>query len=122
LAAGTSGYDAFISYSHALDGKLAPTLQRELERFAKPWNRGRALRAAHRPFEGGRQVTVSPDGRFMASTDHAVVRLWTLPDLAPWRAFTLTEGEPLAIGFNGDIIAGQRSLAPTPISLSRKFS
>lgn len=37
-------YDAFISYSHALDGTLAPTLQREIERFAKPWYRPRALR------------------------------------------------------------------------------
>ncbi|MEV5541499.1 hypothetical protein AB0L13_32100 [Saccharopolyspora shandongensis] len=37
-------YDAFMSYSHALDGELAPTLQRELERFAKPWYRMRALR------------------------------------------------------------------------------
>jgi MTH538 TIR-like domain (DUF1863) len=40
----TSGYDAFISYSHALDGSLAPALQIGLERFAKPWYRARALR------------------------------------------------------------------------------
>ncbi|GAB3810037.1 hypothetical protein [Micromonospora zhanjiangensis] len=39
-----TGFDAFISYSHALDGRLAPTLQRELERFAKPWHRTRSLR------------------------------------------------------------------------------
>jgi MTH538 TIR-like domain (DUF1863) len=39
-----SGYDAFISYSHALDGVLAPALQIGLERFAKPWYRARALR------------------------------------------------------------------------------
>ncbi|SIR83636.1 TIR domain-containing protein [Micromonospora avicenniae] len=37
-------YDAFISYSHALDGKLAPVVQRELEQFAKPWYRMRAIR------------------------------------------------------------------------------
>lgn len=37
-------YDAFISYSHAVDGRLAPALQRGLERFAKPWYRRRALR------------------------------------------------------------------------------
>lgn len=37
-------YDAFISYSHALDGKLAPIIQRELERFAKPWYRLQSLR------------------------------------------------------------------------------
>jgi tetratricopeptide (TPR) repeat protein len=30
-------YDAFLSYSHAADGKLAPALQRSLQRFAKPW-------------------------------------------------------------------------------------
>ena len=28
--------DAFISYSHKLDGELAKRLQPELERFAKP--------------------------------------------------------------------------------------
>lgn len=37
-------YDAFLSYSHAADGKLAPALQRALHRFARPWNRMRALR------------------------------------------------------------------------------
>ncbi|MCA1702337.1 MAG: TIR domain-containing protein, partial [Actinobacteria bacterium] len=41
---GIPGYDAFISYSHALDGALAPALQRGLEQFAKPWYRPRALR------------------------------------------------------------------------------
>jgi MTH538 TIR-like domain (DUF1863) len=44
VAAGSSGYDAFISYSHALDGALAPALQTGLERFAKPWYRPRVLR------------------------------------------------------------------------------
>ena len=37
-------YHAFISYSHAVDGKLAPALQRGLQRFAKPWDRARGLR------------------------------------------------------------------------------
>ena len=36
-------YNAFISYSHAADGKLAPALQSALERFAKPWFRKRNL-------------------------------------------------------------------------------
>lgn len=39
-----SSYDAFISYSHAADGQLAPALQHGLQRFAKPWYRRRALR------------------------------------------------------------------------------
>src|SRR5690349_4642107 len=37
-------YDAFISYSHAVDGRLAPALQRGLQRFAKAWYRARAVR------------------------------------------------------------------------------
>lgn len=37
-------HDAFISYSHAADGKLAPALQQGLEQFAKPWHRMRALK------------------------------------------------------------------------------
>jgi WD40 repeat protein len=40
-------YAAFISYSHAADGRLAPALQSALERFTKPWYRRRALRVFH---------------------------------------------------------------------------
>jgi hypothetical protein len=36
-------YRAFISYSHAADGRLAPALQSGLHRFARPWYRLRAL-------------------------------------------------------------------------------
>jgi WD40 repeat protein len=38
------GFDAFMSYSHARDGLLAPFLQREIERFATPWYRKRSCR------------------------------------------------------------------------------
>ena len=38
------GYDAFISYSHAADGRLAPAIQDGLQRLAKPWHKRRALR------------------------------------------------------------------------------
>src|SRR3954451_14489833 len=37
-------YDAFISYSHAADGKLAPALQTALERYGVPWYRRSILR------------------------------------------------------------------------------
>ena len=43
-APGSFRYKAFLSYSHAADGKLAPALQTGLERFAKPWHRLRAFR------------------------------------------------------------------------------
>jgi WD40 repeat protein len=36
-------YHGFISYSHAVDGRLAPALEKGLQRFAKPWYRPRAL-------------------------------------------------------------------------------
>lgn len=37
-------YKAFISYSTAADGRLAPALQTGLQQFAKPWYRLRAMR------------------------------------------------------------------------------
>ena len=44
MAAGEKrGYDAFISYSHRLDAAITARLQAELQRFAKPWYRMRAL-------------------------------------------------------------------------------
>lgn len=36
-------YDGFISYSHAADGQLAPSLQKALQRLGKPWYRRRSL-------------------------------------------------------------------------------
>jgi WD40 repeat protein/pSer/pThr/pTyr-binding forkhead associated (FHA) protein len=43
----SASYKAFLSYSHAVDGKLAPALHAALHRFAKPWYRPRALRVFH---------------------------------------------------------------------------
>jgi WD40 repeat protein len=37
-------YKGFISYSHAVDGELAPAVQLALHRFARPWYRLRAIR------------------------------------------------------------------------------
>ena len=37
-------YKAFISYSPATGGKLAPALQHGLQQFARPWNQFRAIR------------------------------------------------------------------------------
>ncbi|MGB6162316.1 MAG: TIR domain-containing protein [Pseudonocardiaceae bacterium] len=53
----TLEYDAFISYSHALDGALAPALQTGVERFAKPWYRPRALRV----FRDTTNLAANPD-------------------------------------------------------------
>jgi WD40 repeat protein len=37
-------YDAFLSYSRAMDDRLAPALQSALQRFATPWYRRQSLR------------------------------------------------------------------------------
>jgi hypothetical protein len=37
-------YKAFLSYSHAADGKLAPAIQRGLHRFGRSWYQGQAVR------------------------------------------------------------------------------
>src|SRR5262245_19727374 len=49
-------YTAFLSYSHALDGKLAPTLQSGLQRFARPWYRGAVVHI----FRDNTDLSVSP--------------------------------------------------------------
>ena len=50
-------YDAFISYSHAADGRLAPAVQTGLQRLAKSWWRIRALRI----FRDETGLSVNPD-------------------------------------------------------------
>jgi WD40 repeat protein len=50
-------YDAFISYSRAADGRLAPALQSGLQRLAKPWYRVRALRV----FRDETGLSTNPD-------------------------------------------------------------
>jgi WD40 repeat protein len=56
---GTSawGYDAFLSYSHAADSRLAPTLQRALQRLTRAWYQGQALRV----FRDQSSLAANPD-------------------------------------------------------------
>jgi WD40 repeat protein len=49
-------YNAFISYSHAADSRLAPALQSGLHRFARPWYKLRALHI----FRDKTNLTVNP--------------------------------------------------------------
>ena len=50
-------YDAFISYSHAADARLATALEQGLERLAHPWNRLRAMSV----FRDETDLTLNPD-------------------------------------------------------------
>src|SRR4051794_5677716 len=51
------GFDAFISYSHLADERLASALRDSLQGFAKPWYRQRALRV----FRDDANLHASPD-------------------------------------------------------------
>ena len=63
---GEATYHAFISYSHAVDGELAPALQQGLQRFAKPWYRARALRV----FRDEASLSANPG--LLSSIEHAL--------------------------------------------------
>ena len=103
-------YDAFISYSHAVDGALAPALQSGLQRFAKPWYRARAVRV----FRDEASLSANPG--LWSSIEDALHRStyfillaspgsasspWVAREAAHWRAtkpienllIALTEGE-----------------------------
>jgi TIR domain-containing protein len=54
---GARSYDAFLSYGHAADGRLAPALQAGLQSLAKPWYRRRALRV----FRDKTSLSASPE-------------------------------------------------------------
>ena len=49
-------YQAFISYSHAADGKLSPAIQSGLHHFAKGWYQLRAIRV----FRDKTNLSVNP--------------------------------------------------------------
>lgn len=55
--AASADFDVFLSYSQGADHDLAEAIQVGLERFAKPWNRRRALRV----FRDNSAMGVSPE-------------------------------------------------------------
>jgi WD40 repeat protein len=56
-SSGGADYDAFVSYSHAADGQLAPALQAGLQGLGKPWYRRRVLRV----FRDKTSLSASPE-------------------------------------------------------------
>jgi WD40 repeat protein len=56
-SSGSDDYDAFVSYSHAADGQLAPALQAGLQSLGKPWYRRRVLRV----FRDKTSLSASPE-------------------------------------------------------------
>jgi WD40 repeat protein len=108
--AGARSYDAFLSYSHAADGHLAPALQAGLQSLAKPWYRRRALRV----FRDKTSLSASPElwpaiqgalsqARYfvLLASPEAAASHWVEQEVRWWRAhrshdtvlIALTDGE-----------------------------
>ena len=88
-------YDAFMSYSHSADGRLAPAVQSGLQRLARPWYRRRALRV----FRDETGLTVNPhlwnsiaeamdDSRYFVlfASPEAAVSPWVNQEIEHWLA------------------------------------
>lgn len=86
-------FDAFISYSHAADGALAPAVQRGLQTLARPWNRRRALEV----FRDQTGLAVSPglwtsicqgldDSRYfvLLASPEAAQSTWVNQEIVHW--------------------------------------
>jgi len=126
------GYDGFISYSHARDGRLAPALQRGLHRFAKPWYRRRALRV----FRDETNLAADPglwssieqalaSSRFfilLASPDAAASK-WVDKEVGWWRSHkplanllvVLTDGGLVWDDVAGDVDWNRTTALPTAV-------
>jgi WD40 repeat protein len=110
-------YHGFISYSHAADGRLAPALQKGLQRFAKPWYRTRALHI----FRDEASLAANPHlwSSIRESLDHSqFFILLASPDAAssPWvsrEAETWRQTKPsehLLVGLTeGELVWDQQS-------------
>ena len=118
-----AGYDVFLSYSHAADGRLAPALQQALQAMAKPWYRRRALRV----FRDQTSLTATPElwgsiEQALASSrvfivlasPQAAASPWVEQEAAWWRAnrdrkacfVALTDGELGWDDVRGDFTEG----------------
>src|SRR5262245_18816420 len=127
-------YDAFISYSHAADGKLAPRLQLALHKLAKPWFKLRALSV----FRDETDLSVSPGTwdsiqRALAESKHFVLMAsppaarskWVKREVSFWLQersldsllIVLTDGELVWSDEHGGI-DGERSDAIPPPQVS----
>lgn len=93
-------YDAFISYSHAADGQLAPAVQRALHRLTRPWYKVRALRV----FRDKTSLAVTPqvwpsieramaESRYLVllASPQAAASLWVDHEVRWWLTYRSPE-------------------------------
>ena len=88
-------FDAFVSYTHAADGRLAPALQHALQTMAKPWYRRRALRifrdqtsmSASPELWGSVERAPSASRTFvLLAAPESAASTWVEQEVAWWRA------------------------------------
>ena len=125
-------YDAFISYSHRADGKLAPALQSALHRFAKPWWKLRAvtvfrdetsLAAAHDLTEAIRSALGGARFFILLASPLAAQSTWVEREVRAWLEtkpaenilIVLTDGT-IAWDEDGDFDWSQTDALPRAIS------
>ncbi|HEV7241356.1 MAG TPA: TIR domain-containing protein [Thermoanaerobaculia bacterium] len=105
-------YDAFISYSHAGDGRVAPALQSGLHRMARPWYRLRALHV----FRDETNLGVSPQlwprivealseskALILLASPAAAGSKWVDQEVAFWKS--LTPSRPLYLALTDGNLA-----------------
>lgn len=99
-------YDAFISYSHKGDGRIASLLQRSLKNIAKPWYRLRSLNvfrdetnlSASADLTGAIRSALSGSSYFiyLASPESATSE-WVGKEIDAWRQRDLPENLLIAV-------------------------
>jgi WD40 repeat protein len=107
-----STYRAFISYSHAVDGKLAPEIQNSLRAFAKPWYALRSIKV----FRDTTSLSASPalwpsiekalsdsEWLLLFASDVAAQSHWVQKEIAWWLNNRSTD-RVLIILTEGDIV------------------
>jgi WD40 repeat protein len=128
---GESGthYDAFLSYSHAVDRRIAPILRRGLHQLARRWNQVWSLRV----FRDKESLAVNPDlwdtidkalrgSRFfiLLASPEAAASPWVGREVEYWRAereqgtflIALTGGEIVWDDAAGDFDWGRTTALP----------
>jgi WD40 repeat protein len=132
-----SVFDAFISYSHSADSRLASSLQSGLHRFAKPWYRMRALRSFRDEtnlmanpglWSEIRKALLSSRYFILLASPQAAVSPWVDSEIEEWYEhkprknllLVLTDGDLAWNGAENDFDWGRSSAVSK--KLSKKFA
>ncbi len=130
-----AAYDAFISYSHALDKPIAAALQTVVQRLGKPWYRRRSLRL----FRDDTSLAASPhlwpsieaalaQSRFLIllASPEAATSPWVGKEIEYWLAHKSTD--TLLIALTGGTLAWDNddfhwsASTPLPAVLKGRFA